>query len=58
VVSEDVAEAADEILMQAESRPTPCVVVVPFTKEAKGFAGEALGRVLKLATGIDILSQT
>jgi len=30
-------------------------VVVPFTTESEGFATEALGEVLKLATGIDIL---
>jgi len=55
VISEDMAEAADEVLALTESQPTPCVVVVPFTRESTGFASEALGRVLKLATGIDIL---
>jgi V/A-type H+/Na+-transporting ATPase subunit F len=58
VVAEPVAEAADEVLAATESKPTPCVVVVPFTQESKGFAGEALGRVLKLATGIDIMRGT
>jgi V/A-type H+-transporting ATPase subunit F len=55
VVSEDIAAIADEALAATESLPTPCVVVVPFTRESEGFATEALGRVLKLATGIDIL---
>ncbi len=55
VVSENVAAAADEVLAATESKPTPCVVVVPFTQESEGFATEALGKVLKLATGIDIL---
>ncbi len=58
VVAEDVAEAADEALAPTESRPAPSVVVVPFTQESKGFAGEALARVLKLATGIDILKSS
>jgi len=56
VISEDMAETADEVLAPTESQPTPSVVVVPFTQESTGFASEALGRVLKLATGIDILS--
>lgn len=55
VVSEDVAAVADEALAATQSKPTPCVVVVPFTTESEGFASEALGQVLKLATGIDIL---
>jgi len=55
VVAEDIAPAAHEVLGKTESRPTPCVVVVPFTAESQGYATEALGRVLKLATGIDIL---
>jgi vacuolar-type H+-ATPase subunit F/Vma7 len=55
VVAENVAREADEVLAAADSRPTPCVVVVPFTKESEGFATEALGKVLKLATGINIL---
>jgi vacuolar-type H+-ATPase subunit F/Vma7 len=55
VVAENVARDADEVLAATESRPSPCVVVVPFTTESEGFATEALGQVLKLATGIDIL---
>jgi len=55
VVAENVAAAAEEALAKTQGRPTPCVVVVPFTTASEGFATEALGRVLKLATGIDIL---
>jgi vacuolar-type H+-ATPase subunit F/Vma7 len=55
VMAEDVAHQAEEVFADTESRPTPCVVVIPFTTESEGFATEALGKVLKLATGIDIL---
>lgn len=55
VMAETVAAAADEVLAATEAKPIPCVVVVPFTQESEGFASEALGRVLKLATGIDIM---
>jgi len=55
VVAENIARDADEVFADVESRPTPCVVVVPFTTESEGFATEALGKVLKLATGINVL---
>jgi V/A-type H+-transporting ATPase subunit F len=55
VVAENVAPAAEEVLAATQNKPTPCVVVVPFTTESEGFAAEALGQVLRLATGIDIL---
>jgi len=58
VVAEDVARAANEVFAATETAPTPCIVVVPFTTESEGFATEALGQVLKLATGIDILQNT
>lgn len=58
VVAENVAREAHEAFAPTESEPTPCIVVVPFTTESEGFATEALGRVLKLATGIDILANT
>ncbi len=54
VVAETIAAMADEVLAAAEAKPMPCVVVVPFTTESEGFASEALGKVLKVATGIDI----
>jgi len=56
VVAENVAPEADEVFADTESKPTPCIVVVPFTTESEGFATAALGQVLKLATGIDILA--
>jgi len=58
VVAENVARQADEVFGETETAPTPCIVVVPFTTESEGFATEALGQVLKLATGIDILQNT
>ncbi|MBN2128644.1 MAG: hypothetical protein JW741_04075 [Sedimentisphaerales bacterium] len=58
VVAENVARDADEAFADAESRPTPCVVVVPFTTESEGFATEALGKILKLATGINVLQNS
>ena len=58
VVAETIAATADEVLAATDAKPTPCVVVVPFTQESEGFASEALGRVLKLATGIDILKSS
>ncbi|MDD5326438.1 MAG: V-type ATP synthase subunit F [Phycisphaerae bacterium] len=55
VVAENVARSAEEAFASVQSVPMPCVVVVPFTTEPEGFATEALGRVLKTATGISIL---
>jgi vacuolar-type H+-ATPase subunit F/Vma7 len=55
IVAENVAPAANEVLGKFVSRPTPCVLVVPFTTKSKGFAAEGLSRLLKLATGINIL---
>ncbi len=56
VVAENVAEYADEIFGETAQDATPCVVVVPFLMESQGFATKALGRTLKIATGIDILA--
>ena len=55
VVAENVASAADEVFSDYQDVPTPCIVVVPFTTESKGFATRSLGEVLKMATGINIL---
>jgi V/A-type H+-transporting ATPase subunit F len=55
VVAEDIAPAAETVFADYQGDPTPCIVVVPFTTESKGFAIEALGKVLKMATGINIL---
>ena len=55
IVAEDVAPAADEVFSEKSSSPVPAVIVVPFTKQSQGYATEALGEVLKLATGVNIL---
>lgn len=57
VVAEDIAPVAQKVLSAQMDRPTPCIVVVPFTTEPTGFATQALGKVLKLATGINILRE-
>ncbi len=56
VVAENIAPAVEEIFSACENLPTPCIVVVPFTTEPEGLATQALAKVLKMATGIDILS--
>ena len=56
VVAENIAQMADEVFADTQKKATPCVVVVPFMKESEGYATKALGRVLKVATGIDILA--
>jgi len=55
IVAENVAAAAQTVFETAQKRVTPCVVVVPFTTEPSGLATESLGRLLKMATGINIL---
>lgn len=55
VVAENVAALAGDVFEATQKDATPCVVVVPFTTESDGFATRALGKVLRLATGIDIL---
>ncbi len=58
VVAENIARVADEIFSTRIKEATPGVLVVPFTTESTGYATESLGRVLKLATGIDILQNS
>jgi len=55
VVAENIAPKAKDVFGAYEDAPTPCIVVVPFTTESEGFATQALGKVLKMATGINIL---
>ncbi|MHC4543316.1 MAG: V-type ATP synthase subunit F [Planctomycetota bacterium] len=55
VVAENIAPITEEVFSDYQKTPTPCIVVVPFTTESKGFATQALGEVLRLATGINIL---
>ncbi len=56
VVSESIATEAQVAFEGTEKKTLPSIVVVPFTTESKGFALRSLGKVLKLATGIDIIS--
>jgi len=58
VVAENIAPAVDEVFSACENVPTPCIVVVPFTTESEGFATQALGKVLKMATGMNILQNS
>ena len=58
VVAENIARKVEEAFSPLMSSPTPCIVVVPFTTESDGFATEALARVLKMATGVNILQDT
>lgn len=55
VVAENIARAAQVVFEEKAQQATPCVVVVPFTTEPAGIATESLGKMLKLATGINIL---
>lgn len=55
VVAEDQLKVVEEVFSAYQNMPTPCIVAVPFTTESKGLATESLGKVLKMATGIDIL---
>jgi len=55
VVAEDKLKAVEEVFAAYEDLPTPCIVAVPFTTESQGLATETLGKVLKMATGINIL---
>ena len=56
VTAENVAEFAAEVFEVTQKKATPCVIVVPFTGEPTGVATESLSRLLKIATGIDILA--
>lgn len=55
IVAESVAPAAQEAFASQLRLPTPCIVIVPFTTEPTGFATGLLNKVLKMATGTDIL---
>lgn len=55
VISENIAPAAQPVFEDVQRSATPCVVIVPFTAEPSGVATEALGKMLKMATGINIL---
>ena len=55
IVAEDVAPSAEQTFADVQKEPAPSIIVVPFTTKSKGFATEELGKVLKMATGINIL---
>jgi vacuolar-type H+-ATPase subunit F/Vma7 len=55
VVAENIARSAQVVFDEKAKQATPCVVVVPFTTEPEGIATEALGKMLIMATGINIL---
>jgi V/A-type H+-transporting ATPase subunit F len=55
IVAENVARAAQTVFERTQRNATPCVVVAPFTSEPTGVATESLGKMLKMATGINIL---
>ena len=58
VVAENIAPVAEEVFSAYQNMPTPCIVVVPFTTESQGLATQALRKVLKMATGIDVLQSS
>jgi len=58
VVAENIAPTVEEAFSTQMDSPTPCIVVVPFTTEPEGSATQALGQVLRMATGINILQNT
>jgi V/A-type H+-transporting ATPase subunit F len=55
VVAENVAKQAQAVFETTMRKALPCVVVVPFTAEPTGIATESLGKLIKLAAGINIL---
>ena len=57
VVAENVAPMVEEVFSAQQDLPIPCIVVVPFTTEPGGFATRALGDTLKMATGVNVLSE-
>jgi V/A-type H+-transporting ATPase subunit F len=54
VVAENIAPQAQHVFEAVKNRPTPCIVVAPFTTKGKGFATQELGNAIKMATGINI----
>ena len=56
VVAENIAKDAQAVFETTQRNALPCVVVVPFTSAPSGIATEGLSRMLKLATGINILA--
>ncbi len=57
VVAENIAPTVEDAFSAQQNTAIPCIVVVPFTTESEGFATRDLGKVLKMATGINILGE-
>ena len=57
IAAENIAAVVEEAFSAQQNKPVPCILVVPFTAESQGFATQALAQVLKMATGIDIISE-
>jgi V/A-type H+-transporting ATPase subunit F len=57
VVAENIAPIVEDAFSAQQNTAIPCIVVVPFTTESEGFATRDLGKVLKMATGINILGE-
>ncbi len=55
VVAENIAPKVEEVFSAYQDTPMPCIVVVPFTTEPSGVATRKLGKVLKMATGVNIV---
>ncbi len=55
VIAENVARDAETVFSEFEKKAMPCLVVVPFTGKPSGYATESLSKVLRMATGIDIV---
>jgi vacuolar-type H+-ATPase subunit F/Vma7 len=55
IIAENVAPAAQDAFASVQNKARPCVIVVPFTTESTGFATQALGEALRIATGVNIL---
>jgi len=55
IVSEDIADEVEKVFSTYQNLPVPCIVILPFTRESEGLATKSLGKLLKMATGINIL---
>jgi len=44
VVAENIATKAEDVFADYRDKPTPCIIVVPFTTESEGYATQASSR--------------
>lgn len=56
VAAENVAQAASEVFEPTQRQSMPCVVAIPTSEQSEGYATKSLGKLLKHATGINILA--